>query len=685
VTLLCLAADAGAESRVARSGALPEWSVDLHVHLSMKPALGWLFRGELEEPLVADSWDDRLSSKANEQTLLRSGVGVMVVALYAHPLFAGDMRKSIRAQMAEVERLVKRQPQWAIARRADEAEALLRGGKRVIVFSLEGAAGVLESQADLEEFIDARGIAIVTPLHLVDDRFGGAALLGGMGRVANPLAMVDGRRARRMDTHFEDGIARSRRGLTLMGQRLVIELVRRGVWIDLTHASDAALDKMLPILQAADQPLLISHTSPRHFRHAERAVSESLLEAVAQSGGVLGLLPSEDGMPDAKGATHDCPDSCRPEQCSGSVLGLAEVYSHIARVLPPVAIALGSDFNGGIRHLRAACGTGTSLDEPAGFYHLGQTPQLWQALRRAGAPVPALRHTLGYFLDTWRRVRPARLAGLDAKLPRLPRHEHMAGPSLELYAHVGVAHVGRAHGDVASVPGLSLGFGGRVLKDSGSALAVEPMAYFAGAHVDAVTIPSRHTMPWLSASFAPVGIAADDGAVYLDGQLASTRLLRDVALSRRWDLRAALLRGRARAIPGLLYRPGRQQLFVEIGFGALGYRGLWDVNGTPPAHGFHLADIDARTGISFPAQHDVRLYLQASAGVALFGGDAGVRYASERAVGFGAAIGLGASGATLRLDSRWLAWRTPAHSGDLKRDELRATITIPLSRSIHVP
>jgi hypothetical protein len=56
-------------------------------------------------------------------------------------------------------------------------------------------------------------------------------------------------------------------------------------------------------------------------------------------------------------------------------------------------------------HLPPACGTGTSLDK-GGLWHIGQVGELWQALRKSGAPVPAsLNSTIDRFLDTWEKVR----------------------------------------------------------------------------------------------------------------------------------------------------------------------------------------------------------------------------------------------------------------------------------------
>ncbi len=672
---LCFAANAGAQTRASRPGELPQLRVDLHAHLSMKPALGWLFRGSFDAPLVADSWDDQLSSKANGKTLQEAGLGVMVVALYAHPVFAGDMREAVRNQIAEVEAFVRRRSRWAIARQASEADTLLRQGKRVIVLSIEGAAGVLESEADLREFIDERGIAIVTPLHLVDDRFGGAALLDGAQRVANPIALIDGRQRRLVDRGIEDGIVRNQRGLTLMGKRLLIELVRRGVWIDLTHASDAAVEQMMPILEAAGQPVLFTHTSPRHFRKAERALSDRMLKAVDRTRGMVGLLPSEDAMPNIPPASGYCQAGCEPDTCRGSVAGLAEVYSYLARFVSPSAIALGSDFNGGMRHLRPSCQTGTSIDHEAGFYQLGQTPALWRALRQAGAPVPEARDTLRHFVEAWSRVMPAKLARLNAMLPLLPSKGRVAGPGFDARLRLGVRSF-----EAGNRPGLLLGTEARVLKDSATPLDTEPLVYLADTKIDWLTVPHGDVAPWLSASFAPVGIIADDGSVRLEGQLGAARVLRDRALLRAWDLQVLALRVRARAVPGLFHRLYRHHLFFDIGLGALGYRGLWTSSGSAAVHGFALGDLELRGGVTLSPRHAhvVKLYGSASAELALFGHPSGIRYAGERAAGMGVAIGLGTAGAELRLDARWIGWTGPMSSGELRRDEVSATIVVPV-------
>src|SRR5690606_26901719 len=124
------------------------------------------------------------------ETLRESGIRILVAALYAHPLMTWDLRDSIRRQIAQAERFVKENPEWVLVRDAIETRKVLAEGKRALILSLEGAAGILESEKDLHEFIDERGIRIVTLLHLIDDHFGGAAFLRGAAILANPWAAL---------------------------------------------------------------------------------------------------------------------------------------------------------------------------------------------------------------------------------------------------------------------------------------------------------------------------------------------------------------------------------------------------------------------------------------------------------------------------------------------------------------
>ena len=543
-------------------------SVDLHAHLFMDRGLGWMFNGDFDSPLQANSWDDELSSKINAESLEASGLDVVVVALFAHPVFRADMRQSVREQIALVERFIASHEQWSLARNAADVKRITDAGGRAMVLSLEGASGVLESEQDLREFIDQRGISIVTELHLVDDRYGGAALLDDSKHAANPHALVD----QLLDPNVDDhGLQRNRMGLTPLGKRLAIELIKRGVWIDLTHASDAAMTELATLVELAKQPLLFTHTSLRQLRPIERALSDDMLHRVARSRGIIGLIPTEDAFQRAPASDAFCPEGCSSLQCRGSVHAFARMYQRVAAVVGADSVMLGSDHNGAMRHLRPACGTGTELDAEAGLFHIGQTPQLWGALRKLGAPVPPAGVQLARFIDAWSAVQPRDVTALvdpDGSLPPLPAHDEVQGPSLAVRVGAGVSG-----GNTGADPGLLLQLDMRLRKDVGSDIEVEPMVYLLHGNADVSLTPANDVLlPFAEGSFAPVGVQLRHLDNIALAEALRLRLRRHDALDQKLVIQAALVRGLARWSPWNAH--GERHLFVQLDTELMGYKHL---------------------------------------------------------------------------------------------------------------
>jgi microsomal dipeptidase-like Zn-dependent dipeptidase len=75
-------------------------------------------------------------------------------------------------------------------------------------------------------------------------------------------------------------------GLTRFGREVIGEMNRLGMLIDLSHAGErTALDA----IAASRRPVAITHATPAEWRSGRRQVSETVLRALAQSGGMLGL------------------------------------------------------------------------------------------------------------------------------------------------------------------------------------------------------------------------------------------------------------------------------------------------------------------------------------------------------------------------------------------------------------
>jgi microsomal dipeptidase-like Zn-dependent dipeptidase len=359
-------------------------TVELHAHLFMKEGMTWAFRGDFFGPLKATSWKDPFSSQANPETLENSGLSFVVAALYAHPLFTLNLRDSIRRQVALARKFVLGHPDWVLAGDPGQASEAILNHQKVMVLALEGASGVIENEADLKEFVDDDGIRIITPLHLMDDEFGGVAFLKSFRALASPWAWLK----QLLFPVYVEGVRTNRDGLTDQGRWLVHALIAHHVWIDLSHASDASTRELIPIINQAGQPLLYTHTVLRRFHGAERGIADWELSAVQASHGIVGLMPSEEMLEGAP-RTPDCPSGLSALQFE---------YSEISSKLGSGAVMLGSDYNGGIPHLSPGCNTGTSIDQN-GLWNIGQSGEVWQGLAKLGAKLPS--NMTNYFIQSW--------------------------------------------------------------------------------------------------------------------------------------------------------------------------------------------------------------------------------------------------------------------------------------------
>lgn len=371
-------------------------TLELHSHLFMDESMGIFFRGSFNGRLRG-SWKSRFSSQINPQALERSGIGVLVVALYALPGAEFSLRNSIRRQIQDAENFVHDYPDWIIAHGPTEASRALAAGRRVLVLSLESAHGVLDNEADIHEFVDEKGIRIVTFMHLMDNDLGGVAYLRGYHVFSDVFSWIFGV----FHMKHEDGIRVNPKGLTAEGRDVLERLITHHVWIDLSHSSDETKAQVVPIVQAAGQPLLYTHAPLRKYYGAERGITQEQILQVKESGGMIGVVPSEDMLAGTHVEPRFCGEGCSVP-CDFGLPALAQQYAEaVDWIGSPDRVAMGSDFNGGIPHLKPGCGgVGTK-----GLWNIGQVPQVWQGLKALGAPVPdSPKGTIETFLQAWSRV-----------------------------------------------------------------------------------------------------------------------------------------------------------------------------------------------------------------------------------------------------------------------------------------
>jgi membrane dipeptidase len=127
---------------------------------------------------------------------------------------------------------------------------------------------------------------------------------------------------------------KKRGGLTDKGKKLARRAVEAGALLDVSHLSDASFEDVAAISRELGVPFVATHSNARALCKHPRNLTDAQLRAIAASGGVVGLNFHGPYV-------SDSPDPGLPE-----VVAQAE---HILRVAGEDTLAIGSDFDGGIR------------------------------------------------------------------------------------------------------------------------------------------------------------------------------------------------------------------------------------------------------------------------------------------------------------------------------------------------
>ena len=158
-----------------------------------------------------------------------------------------------------VHRLVSAHPgDLALATSAREIREHVAAGRVVSLMGLEGGHIIEENLAALRNF-HRLGVRYMTLTHSFH----------------TPWADSSGTR---------EDIEPLHGGLTDFGREIVREMNRLGMMVDLSHVSD---DTFWDVLEVSEAPVLVSHSSVRGVAKHRRNVSDAMLKALAENGGVI--------------------------------------------------------------------------------------------------------------------------------------------------------------------------------------------------------------------------------------------------------------------------------------------------------------------------------------------------------------------------------------------------------------
>jgi membrane dipeptidase len=274
--------------------------VDLHVDLSYQSA----YRGR--------SFDEGTGQFVAKE-LLRDGVLGVVL-----PLFVPHDVSPRGPRLADLE--------WSYARlfgnlaqsRPYQLPGCRPEGGRVQTWlAFEGAGPLADQPAALTAWV-ARGVRLLGLVHAEDDALATSA---GMRETVRNTSL----------------------GLTPAGRELVHHAHALGIPVDVSHASDAATDEVLALSRAAGVPVVATHSGARAVHAHARNLTDAQVRAIAATGGVVGV-----GFHSAYLA-------------GGRAARIGDVVRHVQHLVRLVGadyVAIGSDFEGGIRPPPGLEGTG---------------------------------------------------------------------------------------------------------------------------------------------------------------------------------------------------------------------------------------------------------------------------------------------------------------------------------------
>ncbi len=114
-------------------------------------------------------------------------------------------------------------------------------------------------------------------------------------------------------------------GLTRMGREVIAEMNRVGMVIDMSHSAERST---LEAIEHSTRPIAITHANPHSWTPALRNKSDTVIRALAESGGMLGFSLYPHHLKDKSGCTLD---------------GFCQMIARTADMVGAGALGIGSD------------------------------------------------------------------------------------------------------------------------------------------------------------------------------------------------------------------------------------------------------------------------------------------------------------------------------------------------------
>ena len=213
--------------------------------------------------ILMDTWADLGVAAADREfdypRARSGGLDVAFMSIYTSPEEdrLGTARQVAHQQIESVEAMIGRHPdKFALLTSPGDLERLRAGNHVLLALGMENGAPLVDDLSQLAKF-HARGVRYITLAHSTSNRIS--------------------------DSSYDRN--RQWQGLSPFGKKVVAEMNRLGVMVDVSHLGDASAKEAIAL---STVPVIASHSAFRHFTpDFERNISDEIAKAVAAKGGVI--------------------------------------------------------------------------------------------------------------------------------------------------------------------------------------------------------------------------------------------------------------------------------------------------------------------------------------------------------------------------------------------------------------
>jgi membrane dipeptidase len=323
--------------------------------------LPWRLRGDGDMAFDRLDIGQRLASGHTDIPRLREGgVDAQFWSVYI-PSEQPNPSQTVLQQIDLVYRMIERYPDaFELARTADDVERIVASGRIASLLGIEGGVAIEEDLSLLRNFARL-GVRYMTLTH----------------NSSLPWA----------DAATDEPISG---GLSEFGERVVREMNRLGMLVDISHVSEATMEDCLRVSAA---PIIASHSSAYAIAPHPRNVPDAILRRMPENGGVIMvnfypsfLVPNaserlaearsrfRNEFPDDdaayRNALRDWLDE-HEDELRGDVALVADHIDHIVKVAGIGHVGVGGDYDGINR-------------VPVGLEDVSTYPKLTEELLRRG-------------------------------------------------------------------------------------------------------------------------------------------------------------------------------------------------------------------------------------------------------------------------------------------------------------